>query len=74
VPNIAPPGSVDVYPNLIIANLGGLELGRYSSLDKFVKGAVPDNLALRGVGDGSFAGNQRVSSGLPKTIGGFTQD
>ena len=111
VPDIAPPGSLDVYPNLIIEQLGGLELGpdgnspqsntlnqyqwvdnlsisrgahnfklgvdarlwiapavflpreraeyRYSSLDKFVKDAVPDNLALRGVGDGSFAGNQK---------------
>jgi hypothetical protein len=111
VPNIAPPASLDVYPNLIIEQLGGLELGpdgnspqsnvlnqyqwvdnlsisrgvhnfklgvdarlwiapgvflprerseyRYSSLDKFVKDAVPDNLALRGVGDGSFAGNQK---------------
>jgi hypothetical protein len=111
VPDIAPPGSLNVYPNLIIEQLGGLELGpdgnspqsntlnqyqwvdnlsisrgahnfklgadarlwiapgvflpreraeyRYSSLDKFVKDAVPDNLALRGVGDGSFAGNQK---------------
>src|SRR5258708_875156 len=100
VPDIAPPGSLDVYPNLIIEQLGGLELGpdgnspqsnvlnqyqwvdnlsisrgahnfklgvdarlwiaprvflpreraeyRYSSLDRFVKDAVPDNLALRG--------------------------
>ena len=126
VPDIAPPGSLDVYPNLIIPQLGGLELGpdgnspqsntlnqyqwvdnlsisrgahnfklgadarlwiapavflpreraeyRYSSLDKFVKDAVPDNLALRGVGDGSFAGNQRESSGSFRTIGSFTQD
>jgi len=111
VPNIAPPGNLDVYPNLIIAGLGSLELGpdgnspqsnvlnqyqwvdnlsisrgahyfklgvdarlwiapgvflpreraeyRYSSLDKFVKDSVPDNLALWGVGDGSFAGNQK---------------
>jgi hypothetical protein len=111
VPNIPPPGNLDVYPNLIIEQLGGLELGpdgnspqsnvlnqyqwvdnlsiskgahnfklgvdarlwiapgvflprqraefRYSSLDRFVKDAVPDNLALRGVGDGSFAGNQK---------------
>jgi hypothetical protein len=111
VPAIAPPGSLDVYPNLIIEQLGGLELGpdgnspqsnvlnqyqwvdnlsvtkgahnikmgvdgrlwiapglflpreraeyRYSSLDNFVKDSVPDNLALRGVGDGSFAGNQK---------------
>jgi len=101
-PSIAPPGSLDVYPNLIIEQLGGLELGpdgnspqsnvlnqyqwvdnlsifkgahnfklgvdtrlwiapavflpreraefRYSSLDRFVKDAVPDNLALRGGG------------------------
>jgi hypothetical protein len=112
VPDIAPPGNLDVYPNLIIEQLGGLELGpdgnspqsnvlnqyqwvdnlsilrgahniklgadarlwiapgvflpreraeyRYSVLDKFVKDAVPDNLALRGVGDGSFAGNQKA--------------
>jgi len=111
VPVISPPGGLDVYPNLIIEQLGGLELGpdgnspqsnilnqyqwvdnlsivkgphnyklgvdarlwiapgtflpreraeyRYSSLDRFVKDAVPDNLALRGVGDGSFAGNQK---------------
>jgi hypothetical protein len=111
VPTVPPPGSLDVYPNLIIEQLGGLELGpdgnspqsntlnqyqwvdnlsilkgahnfklgvdarlwiapsvflpreraefRYSSLDKFVKDAVPNNLALRGVGDGSFAGNQK---------------
>jgi hypothetical protein len=111
VPNISPPGSLDVYPNLIIEQLGGLELGpdgnspqsnvlnqyqwvdnlsilkgahnfklgvdarlwiapgvflpreraefRYSSLDRLVKDAVPDNLALQGVGDGSFAGNQK---------------
>lgn len=108
---IAPPGSLDVYPNMIIEQLGGLELGpdgnspqsntlnqyqwvdnlsimkgphnfklgadarlwiapsfflpreraeyRYSSLDQFVKDHVPNNLALRGVGDGSFAGNQK---------------
>jgi hypothetical protein len=111
VPTIAPPGSLDVYPNLIIEPLGGLELGpdgnspqsntlnqyqwvdnlsivkgshnfklgadarlwiapslflprergeyRYSTLDQFVKDNVPNNLALRGVGDGSFAGNQK---------------
>jgi hypothetical protein len=111
VPTIAPPGSLDVYPNLIIEELGGLELGpdgnspqsntlnqyqwvdnlsitkgshsfklgvdarlwivpsfflpreraeyRYSSLEHFVKDGVPNNLALRGVGDGSFAGNQK---------------
>src|SRR4029077_11352877 len=111
VPAVVPPGSLDVYPNLIIEQLGGLELGpdcntptsntldkyqgvdnlsiakgshnlklgvdarlwiapsgflpreraeyRYNSLDKFVKDAVPNNLALRGVGDGSFAGNQK---------------
>lgn len=111
VPTIAPPGSLDVYPNLIIEQMGGLELGpdgnspqsntlnqyqwvdnlsimkgshnfklgadarlwiapslflpreraeyRYSTLDQFVKDNVPNNLALRGVGDGSFAGNQK---------------
>jgi Carboxypeptidase regulatory-like domain len=111
VPTVPPPGSLDVYPNLIIEQLGGLELGpdenspqsntlnqyqwvdnlsiargshnfklgadarlwiapsfflpraraeyRYSSLDQFVKDKVPNNLALRGVGDGTFAGNQK---------------
>ena len=31
----------------------------FRSLDQFVKDSVPNNLALRGVGDGSFAGNQK---------------
>jgi hypothetical protein len=111
VPAIAPPGNLDVYPNFVIEELSGLELGpdgnspqsntlnqyqwvnnlsitkgphnfkigvdarlwiapsfflpreraeyRYSSLERFVKDGVPNNLALRGVGDGSFAGNQK---------------
>ncbi len=33
---------------------------RYSDLNTFVKDLVPDNLALRGVGDGLFAGNQKA--------------
>jgi len=111
VPTVAPPGGLDIYPNLIIEELGGLELGpdgnspqsntlnqyqwvdnltitkgrhniklgadarlwiapsfflpraraeyRYSNLEQFAKDMVPNNLALRGVGDGSFAGNQK---------------
>jgi hypothetical protein len=110
-PNLTPPGTLDVYPNFILSELDGLELGpdgntpqsgaintyqwvdtlsylrgrhtwkmgvdvrlwiapnlflprsraeyRYTSLSRFVKDLVPDELALRGVGDGSFAGNQK---------------
>ena len=112
VPGLTPPGTLDVYPNFIIEELAGLELGpdgnapqsgainsyqwvdtlsisrgkhnvklgadarlwiapsvflpreraeyRYSDLNTFVHDLVPDNLALRGVGDGSFAGNQKA--------------
>ncbi len=112
VPSIPPPGALDVYPNIIIQELNGLELGpdgnapqgaafnqyqwvdtlsvargahnfklgvdvrlwivpslflpreraeyQYSSLERLVKDKLPDNLALRGVGDGSFAGNQKA--------------
>jgi hypothetical protein len=111
VPSLSPPGTLDVYPNIILSELDGLELGpdgnspqggaintyqwvdtlsylrgrhtwkmgvdarlwiapslflprsraeyRYTSVSAFVKDRVPDELALRGVGDGSFAGNQK---------------
>lgn len=32
----------------------------YTGLDQFVKDSVPDNLARRGVGDASFAGNEKA--------------
>ena len=112
VPSLKPPGGLDAFPNFIIEELQGLEIGpdgnapqsgvinayqavntlsvatgrhnlkfgvdtrlwiapsfflpraraeyRYSDLNTFVKDLVPDNLALRGVGDGSFAGNQKA--------------
>lgn len=112
VPSLKLPGGLDVFPNFIIEELNGLEIGpdgnapqssftnayqitdtltysrgrhsikvgadyrwwiaptlflpreraeyRYSGLDAFVKDLEPDNLALRGVGDGSFAGNQKA--------------
>ncbi len=111
VPALKPPGGLDVFPNFIIQELNGLEIGpdgnspqsgvinayqasdtlsvtagrhnlkfgvdtrlwiapsvflpraraeyRYNGLDRFLKDRLPDNLALRGVGDGSFAGNEK---------------
>ena len=112
IPTLPKPGGLDVFPNFIIEELNGLEIGpdgnapqsggintyqvtdtvsyirnrhtikagvdvrwwiaptvflprergeyRYNDLDSFVKDQTPDNLALRGVGDGSFAGNEKA--------------
>ncbi len=112
VPDLPKPGGLDVFPNFIIEELQGLQIGpngnapqsrisnayqmtdtvsyvrgrhslkggvdyrwyiapglflprargeyRYSDLNTFVKDLTPNNLNLRGVGDGSFAGNEKA--------------